>query len=721
MNDDEHIQLIVKGIDDGATRTISAVNSGLSTMEGQAGKVSGAVGRIKSSLSGLAGWIKAGVGIGIGEDLFNAVERGLEAIPRAFFGAVDAGQAWLMTVKDIERATGMSATQSSEWAAVMERVGVPVGDVDRILSQLGHNLLENEDLFKRAGIATRDASGQFLSTFQILQNIRHVMSENGQSIQNSGLAQELLARGGYKWLEVLQLTDAQWKTIAADAARSGEVVGEQQTRQAEELTRLQDRVQGAIQGLQTAIFTGVVPVLSAFVDQFATWIEDHMQQIADFVANVASFIAGVLGGLLGVDFAAQSSAAAVEDLGNKATNTGMGFADWAKNAAKAKTGDDALTTGLKDQIKAIDAQIKAIQHRSDALHAAEERARLDQALSSAQAQLADLKGNSPFTQGLSNAEAVLARQKHAQDIVDAEKAVSDAKSGINQFEADQSVKATIDRLQAKKAALNEEVAAHKKAVDQKAAYDQYLVGVNQAQDTTIAKAAASMFTGITAQAKSWRDNGVKFAGDVKNAIGGVMEALLGTETTPSDRGETTHRTGGLISALGLLGEAVSATANFIAEMARFAASVLPQAPSTNGMNDFLWGPGGSPEQAARDFAAQFMHLFSFGILAGPTHHAGGGLAGVNGPELSWLGEEGAERVIPNDELDEWHHGPTAAAGAGGHVTTNHFHLHFDMLTAPSREQLRTVAGQLFAEIDQRFQIKGDNAPVGVRAYRGATI
>lgn len=34
----------------------------------------------------------------------------------------------------------------------------------------------------------------------------------------------------------------------------------------------------------------------------------------------------------------------------------------------------------------------------------------------------------------------------------------------------------------------------------------------------------------------------------------------------------------------------------------------------------------------------------------PTHHAGGGWAGLKGPELSWLGERGPEYVIPNDKL-----------------------------------------------------------------------
>src|SRR5439155_1692712 len=45
----------------------------------------------------------------------------------------------------------------------------------------------------------------------------------------------------------------------------------------------------------------------------------------------------------------------------------------------------------------------------------------------------------------------------------------------------------------------------------------------------------------------------------------------------------------------------------------------------------------------------------------PLHHAAGGWAGLNGPELSWLGEQGPEYVISNHELA----GAAAGLGAGG--------------------------------------------------------
>lgn len=716
MDSEEHVQLIVKGVDQGATKLNKDVSDGLKGIEKQAGATAAGVNKIVSSLTSLRGQIKLGFDINLGKDLHNLIGDITSSLPRAFFGAVDAGQAWLMTIKEIERATGLNATQASEWAAVMQRVGVPLGDVQRILSQLGHNLLENEDLFKRAGIATRDQNGQFLDTYTILTNIRQAMSANGQSIQNAGLAQELLARGGYKWLEVLQLTDAQWKAIANDAARSGQVVTDQQTRQAEEMSRLQDRVQGAIQGLQTAIFSGVEPVLSQFVDSFASWIEQHMQEIANFVANVASFIAGVLGGLLGIDFAAKNSATAVEDLGKHVADTGMSFADWKKNATAAKAADDALTTSLNEQIKSIDRQIAAIQHRSDAQHAAEERARLDASLASAQAQLADLKGNAPYTAGLSNAEAVLARQKHAQDIVDAEKAVSDAKQGINQFEADQSVRATIERLNAKKAALRDEIAAHKKAVDAKAAYDTYLTGLNKQQDLTITQAATSMYGTINEQAKEWRDNGIRFAGDIKTAVGGLMDALLG-QTINTQHGS--WRTGGLIGALSGLGDVivtlggiVVSVAGHIADAARWLDSIGALIPNF-GAGGGVGGYGNAAGNVAGPPGA-----------SGPPNAAGGVFDTLAPTRIGngIMGEAGGESVVILSH-PRGADGPGAAgsgAGAAGGPTTI-INAHFDMLVAPNRDQVRSVVRMLFDEIDARMAIKAGNAPVGIQAFRGSTI
>lgn len=719
MNDDEVVQLIIKGIDQGATKLNKDVQAGLKGIETQAGATATGVNKISSAFTSLGSWIKAGFGIGIGQEIFHVIDDALGSLVRGFEGAISSGQSWLMTVKNIERATGMSSEQASEWAAVMERVGVPLGDVDRILSQLGRNLLENEDLFKRAGVATRDVNGHFLDTYTILTNLRKAFADGGQSIQMAGLAQELLARGGYQWLEVLQLNDAQWKAIAGDAAAAGQIVTDSQTAQAEILSRLQDRAQGVIQGLQATIFGAVAPALMTFVDSFATFIEQNTDRIAAFVANVANFVTGVIGGLFGLDFSTKTTAQSINDAGNAAGGAAKSFDDWASSAAAAKSGEDALTTSLNAQIKAIDKQIASIGNRSDALHAAMERARLDASLANAQQQLADLKGNAPFTQGLSNAEAQLARQKHAQDIIDAQKAVSDANGAITMFEADQSVAAERKRLEAKKASLQDELAAHKKAVTQQAAMSDYLTGVNVKNDGTIADKAKAMFDDITTKAQEFRDKGVAFAGDLHRAFDGIASAI-----------------GGVISGIGGISNALDHAIALLGTWLAF--RVNPLLALTTSMAGDTPPRAGEGSQHIIDLLRhrpqlQKVDIASLGVygqlvsanmtnaqaiaalIAAGYGHSTGGWVGLNGPEVGVFGEDGPEYVVKNADLGGRH--PSAGASP--------------MSPAPSTTPEYVPAGRiqivipgltqaLFEFIDERLYIKAGNSPVGIQAFRGAT-
>jgi hypothetical protein len=193
-----------------------------------------------------------------------------------------------------------------------------------------------------------------------------------------------------------------------------------------------------------------------------------------------------------------------------------------------------------------------------------------------------------------------------------------------------------------------------------------------------------------------------------------MDALLG-QVVNTQHGS--WRTGGLIGALGGLAEVIGSVARFIGETVQKLTGLLPDVPKGTNANDWLWGPGGSPQQAAEDFWAQLIHTLSGGNLPGPTHHAAGGIAGRRGPELSWLGEKGPERVIPNDELDEWHRGGTPSnVTVGGPSRKEELHLHFHSIWPPTTEQAR----KLFDLLDERMQLKADNAPVGMPAFRGAS-
>ena len=168
------------------------------------------------------------------------------------------------------------------------------------------------------------------------------------------------------------------------------------------------------------------------------------------------------------------------------------------------------------------------------------------------------------------------------------------------------------------------------------------------------------------------------------AAKGFLDILLGTQQF-AQYGSTSFRTGGLVGALQAFGQAAMETAKqigiAIGQIQGFFAH--PGVDTSPG-----WGflDPGNPRN--------IWNGDPLGV--GKGGHAAGGWVGLNGPEISLLGERGPEYVVPNHAL--------GGMGGGGGPTIN---LHFDFLSMPSSDQLRKVT----AEVSRIMYYQLNHAPV----------
>jgi hypothetical protein len=81
-----------------------------------------------------------------------------------------------------------------------------------------------------------------------------------------------------------------------------------------------------------------------------------------------------------------------------------------------------------------------------------------------------------------------------------------------------------------------------------------------------------------------------------------------------------------------------------------------------------------------------------------SSHASGGWVGLNGPELSWVGEKGPEYITPTNRLG-------STGGGGG----SPLHVHFNLIYPPSPQQARAIAETVSDQLGRKFALMGGSS------------
>ena len=462
MTTQEELGIIVKLVDQ-ASGKAGQISRSLGGLGQAAGRVERSFGHLRGASQRLNA-VFQGMGIGIGIGSFYALERAIGSVVRIIPDLIGKGEEWAKVVDDIADKTGVTAEQASALAAAAKYVNVSTDSLTTGLVRLSRYVIDNEQRFTRFGIATRDTNGNLLSAYDILNNVRRAITGTGAAMLSTAAAQDLLGRGGADLADMLQLTDAQFNAITADARQAGLIMSQAARQAAEEWERTKTRLGSTITGLGAQILGGVAPYLSQLVDGIANTIRANMDQIVQFAVQVVNFIGGLVAGLFGVTIPTVTFAHALGNVGHSATDAADGLSNLNDQAGRTATGEDRLTRSLNRQIDAIDRQLKLMSKRDQAEDAAEQRQDILDDLATAQAALADVQEATIFAANMTEAERVLAEQKHAQDVIDAQQDVSDAQKRLANHDQDEQQRRRREALQSERDALRDRLAAHRKFV-----------------------------------------------------------------------------------------------------------------------------------------------------------------------------------------------------------------------------------------------------------------
>lgn len=410
--------------------------------------------------------------------IFSLINQGISAIENAIPGLIARGQEWARTVDDISDSTGLAAEKSSLLAGVMS---VMVGDAQgltRALGAVANNAANHSDVFKRYGIAVQNTNGQLLDSWTILMNVRKALSDVGNGFITTAAARELFSRGGQVLIDFLTMSDAQFKLLTKDVRESGVIMTDAGLRAAEAWGRTQRRFEQQVTGIANQITQTVQPLLTRLVDGITNYLRQNMASIVGFVTEVVSFVAHAVAGFLGIDISGQvqTMAEQMDALAEGSNKRERALSKTAKARDEQTESEDGYSKALESQIDAIDRQLEAMSRVDDAEDARREHMRLMQDIADARKELRDLRGESIFAAGMSAAEAELARQAHAADIVDAQKRIGEAQQKLEEQERDRAREMRRDDLEDRKAMLQQRLAAHIKTLADEAAADREAMG-----------------------------------------------------------------------------------------------------------------------------------------------------------------------------------------------------------------------------------------------------
>ncbi|HVL30234.1 MAG TPA: hypothetical protein VM326_05925, partial [Sphingomicrobium sp.] len=416
LNNQSKVDIVIKAINQ-VGATVDQVKRSLGAIEPVARRADAALDRVGRGIGRIQS-ILMGVGMGIGLGLFNSLFYGARRLLGSLPSLIRRGSEWARSVSELAVASGLAAEKASLLAVAADYLDISQDQVAKGMEEL-----------RARGMSAQQAFDTVTSA--------------------------------------MGLTRAELRLLEQDAARSGRILDQSAINAASRWEAAQRRMQGTIDGLGSRILSGASPALESLINGIANTIQANLDNIVRFAVQAVNFVAGLIGGFLGLNF----SLATFTQQVSAGAERRKGFSDWladlgGSKAKKAKSGIDATTSALEKQIKAIDRQLEALDRQERKRDAARERQDLITDIEEARRQLEDLRTKGVFTAGMSHAEAELARQKHAADIIDGEKNVAKAKDKLAEHDRRQAIEARRNELQDQRRHLQEMLAAHRKHLQQ---------------------------------------------------------------------------------------------------------------------------------------------------------------------------------------------------------------------------------------------------------------
>jgi biotin operon repressor len=370
--------------------------------------------------------ILSGIGVGIGFAAFTNLENLFSRITSAIPDLITKGLSFADTVHQVGLETGATAQEVSRFLGGLQYLGISTEDIANKLGILSKNAIAHADALAAEGINIRTANGGFLNQIQILDTLRGALNDVSGGTERQALLQSVLGKGAAGLTEVFALNTNQVRLLNAEMDKLGITMDENGVAKAEAVSKEFNLFGLSVEGVGIKLLNDVAPALQAAVDGLASWVTANGTAIAEFASNVVNFVFGMINALTDANLAASPFTSQMEALAN-VTSGGSVQIDSLKSQISALD----TQIGSKDRAAGWQAQTKAIQGEETAVKALEktQETAFEKAISGLTRTLdLELRNLDASLKSRQDKESQIAL---AQQLVDAEQALADARAGTN--------------------------------------------------------------------------------------------------------------------------------------------------------------------------------------------------------------------------------------------------------------------------------------------------
>lgn len=165
---------------------------------------------------------------------------------------------------DLGRAMGVSASQASVWAAVLDDVGASQEELAAASRGLTTKLRDNEEGLNRMGLVTRDSNGKLRNMNDLMHDAIAVVNSYREGTDRNAAAQEVFGRAVTGSSKLLMVNRDAAQETEEKMRELGIVVGQSNVEAWREYDQASDDAALTMKGVQMTIGQALIPVMTEF-------------------------------------------------------------------------------------------------------------------------------------------------------------------------------------------------------------------------------------------------------------------------------------------------------------------------------------------------------------------------------------------------------------------------------------------------------------------------
>lgn len=209
------------------------------------------------------------------ESFAKKAKKNAEGVSAAFGGMVSALAAlgvataiktqinFADTIGETAQKIGISTEALSAYTYAAKLSGVEAATLEKGISKLNRQMVDNGDLFSEMGVQVRNADGSYRQATDVMTDVADVLSKMPDGAEKSALAMEIFGKSGAELVPLLNQGSEGIERLTAEAAKFGLVISQDTADAAGTFNDVIDKLLATMQGIMLTTMAALAPAMES--------------------------------------------------------------------------------------------------------------------------------------------------------------------------------------------------------------------------------------------------------------------------------------------------------------------------------------------------------------------------------------------------------------------------------------------------------------------------